>query len=147
MVMASAFERNADQLASDWWDGFGTHDVDRLVGLFAVDASFWDPRFPPFKGLDNVRLYYSDLLSRTDRWGGERSAVYIRDPRHFAVHTRTTFVLSLLNKTIDFPMVGFFEHHGGFVTDYKEYWDTAYMLRQFGPGAEFPPAPAFTPSQ
>ena len=33
-----------------------------------------------------------------------------------------------------------------FVTAYEEYWDTAYMLRQLGPGAAFPPSPAFTPT-
>jgi ketosteroid isomerase-like protein len=139
--------RNAEQLASDWWEGFGTHDVDRLVGLFADDAGFWDPRFPPFKGRDNIRLYYADLLGKTARWGGVRSAVYVMDSSHFAVHTRTTFVVSSAGKTIDFPMVGFFVHRDGFVTDYKEYWDTAYMLRQFGPGAAFPPAPPFTSTQ
>jgi len=136
--------RTADQLATEWWEGFGTHDVDRLVGMFAADASFWDPRFPPFRGRENIRLYYEDLLGKTARWGGVRSGVYVLDASRFAVHTRTAFDLPILAKTIDFPMVGFFEHHAGFVTDYKEYWDTAYMLHQFGPGAAFPPAPAFT---
>jgi ketosteroid isomerase-like protein len=132
--------RNAEQLASDWWEGFGTHDVDRLVGLFAEEATFWDPRFPPFEGRDNIRLYYADLLGKTTAWGGVRSAVYVMDASHFAVHTRSAFDLPT-GRTIDFPMVGFFEHRDGFVNDYKEYWDTAYMLRQFGPGAVFPPAP------
>jgi len=135
--------RTADQLATEWWEGFGTHDVERLVGMFAQDARFWDPRFPPFEGRDNIRLYYVDLLRKTARWGGVRSGVYVMDSAHFAVHTRTAFDLPVLEKTIDFPMVGFFEHRDGFVMDYKEYWDTAYMLHQFGPGAAFPPAPAF----
>ncbi|HEY4610395.1 MAG TPA: nuclear transport factor 2 family protein [Ilumatobacteraceae bacterium] len=139
--------RNAEELATDWWEGFATHDVDRLVGLFAADATFWDPRFPPFKGQDNIRLYYADLLGKTAQWGGVRSNVYVMDSSHFAVHTRTSFVLSIADKTIDFPMVGFFEHHDGLVTAYEEYWDTAYMLRQFGPGAAFPPPPAFAPSE
>jgi len=72
--------------------------------------------------------------------GGVRSGVYLMDSAHFAVHTRTVFDLPVLGKTIDFPMVGFFEHCDGFVTDYKEYWDTAYMLHQLRPGAAFPPA-------
>src|SRR3954465_15474550 len=94
--------RDADQLATDWGEGFGTHDVDRLVGMFSADATFWDPRFPPFKGQHNIRLYYEDLLGKTAEGGGVRSNLYVMDSSHFAVHTRTTFVLSIMHKSIDF---------------------------------------------
>ena len=139
----SLLPRTAEDLANDWWDGFETHDIERLVGMFSADATFWDPRFQPFKGTQNIRLYYTDLLGKTVNWGGERSPVYVMDANHFAVHTRTRFELAGVGKTIDFPMVGFFNHRDGFIIGYKEYWDTAYMLRQFGPGAKFPPGPVF----
>jgi ketosteroid isomerase-like protein len=128
-----------DRLATDWWEGFAQGDVERLVSMFAPDSTFWDPRFPPFAGRDNIRLYYEDLLGKTTAWGGVRSAVYVASESEFAVHTRTKFTMRGMNKVIDFPMVGFFKHRNGQLSAYEEYWDTGYMLRQLG-------IPAFPPS-
>jgi hypothetical protein len=141
--MKNLAPRTARELALEWQEGFEQLDVERLVNLFASDASFWDPRFPPFKGLANIRLYYEDLLGKTRNWGGAISEPYVLDESRFAVHTRTEFMLRGLEKVIDFPMVAFFTHRAGYVIGYEEYWDTAYMLSQFGPHATFPPAPKF----
>jgi ketosteroid isomerase-like protein len=125
---------NADRIAKTWWDGFASSDVERLVSLFDEDASFWDPRFPPFRGKAAIEAYYRDLLSKTTDWGGTMEAPYLCGDDRFAVRTRSRFRSRRGGPLIDMPLVAFFRIRpsDGAVVLYEEYWDTLYVLRQLG---------------
>jgi len=129
------------RIAARWVDGFVTGDVEQLVGVFAEGASFWDPRFPVFAGLEKIRAYYEDMLATTADWRVVCSAPYILDDGAFALHTRSTFTARRLAKVIDLPLVAFFSHRDGLVHRYEEYWDTASMLTQLGTPFRAAPAP------
>ena len=118
------------RIAAHWVNGFVTGDVEQLVGVFAEGASFWDPRFPVFAGLEKIRAYYEDMLATTSDWHVVCSEPYILDDQAFALHTRSTFTVRRLDKVIDLPLVAFFTHRDGCVHRYEEYWDTATMLTQ-----------------
>lgn len=134
----------AVQIQRTWWNGFQREDVAALAALFANDATFWDPRFVPFAGRANIRLYYEDLFAKTTDYGGAHLGPYMFHDGAFAVWTRSKFRHRASGRLVDFPLVAFFTYRpsDGLVIAYEEYWDTAAVLRQLGISS-FGAAPAF----
>ncbi len=128
------------RIGAQWVNGFVTGDVEQLVGIFTEGASFWDPRFPVFVGLEKIRAYYEDMLATTTGWDVVSSEPYILNDEAFALHTRSTFTARRIDKVIDLPLVAFFTHRDGRVHRYEEYWDTAFMLAQLGTAFRAAPA-------
>src|SRR4051794_25043253 len=49
--------------------GFRKEDAAQLSGLFADDAIFTDPRYPPLTGKPAIAAYYQHLLAEATDWG------------------------------------------------------------------------------
>jgi ketosteroid isomerase-like protein len=128
-----------------WIAGFRKEDATQLAGLFADDAIFSDPRYPPLTGKPAIAAYYQHLLAETTDWGSTTfEGPYLLGGDCFAVQCVLKFTWRENGITIDWPFAAFFKARlsDGKLVRYNEYWDTDDTLKKLGI-ASWGPVPGF----
>ncbi|MEU0987737.1 limonene-1,2-epoxide hydrolase family protein [Streptomyces sp. NPDC005953] len=114
---------SGEQVVEAFFAALTRMDADELAGCFAEDGVYHSIPLEPVVGREAIRDHFAAFLGRFSSLGVTVHRQVAGPSGELVFNERVDSVRLRTGRSVDVPVVGVFEMHGGEITAWRDYFD------------------------